>query len=367
MKFFYFFLLLLFTNQIIAQDIEQCISNASEKWQAKHPIENLSDEIRADISESNLILSGEIHTIWESIHLRFDIFESLVKTHGFTHLVIEGGASRGLFLDQYLKTGEQQYLDLAFPTKGELALEKRKTISKEGLDRLKALNETLPFGKRVNIIGVDIERHGLDMIPTALKWIRANFFHNGNVERAIEELDSMVEKAKNYTQLKKPFKVWYTSTDIESILENEHDPSIWLLAGIIKGLKYKLDKKPYRQRDQFMYQRLASYHKGRKIPSKYYFQIGVNHLKTGKNWFANYVLNDESIVADLNPKLIRFEYFGFKKNIFGSKFKKGELSKFKLESTQINAILKENQMVIFPAQQCQSDSKIDYHLLIKKT
>ena len=104
-----------------------------------------------------------------------------------------------------------------------------------------------------------------------------------------------------------------------------------------------------------------------KCASRYFFQIGLTHLNPRNGWFADLVLKEGEKNGREKTLLIRYDYFNFKKSIYGNLFKKSEITAFKMTKKQLSFILGDSNKKLAYLKGCDKKSKIDFSLLIRKT
>ncbi len=105
--------------------------------------------------EVRVFFSGETHGFQENYQLRIQLIRYFYEKHGIRRYLGELGYSSGYFLNKYLKTGEEKYLELV-----NYSLEGSYDFSVEDYEFWKELynyNRTLPEGEEIKIYGLDME------------------------------------------------------------------------------------------------------------------------------------------------------------------------------------------------------------------
>jgi len=125
-----------------------------------------------------LFFSGETHGFEENYRLRINLIRYFYEEHGIRRYMGELGYSSGYFLNKYLETGEEKYLELV-----NYSLEGSFDFSVEDYEFWKELynyNLTLPQGKKIKIYGLDMELQ---------YWIPLLAVHDLLEKVKVEELD----------------------------------------------------------------------------------------------------------------------------------------------------------------------------------
>ena len=102
-----------------------------------------------------VFFSGETHGFEENYRLRIQLIRYFYEEHGVRRYLGELGYSSGYFLNKYLETGEEKYLELV-----NYSLEGSHDFSVEDYEFWKELynyNRTLPEGEKIKIYGLDME------------------------------------------------------------------------------------------------------------------------------------------------------------------------------------------------------------------
>lgn len=316
------------------------------------------------LQDSRLILAGEVHTIWKSEDIRYAFLEYLHKNVGTNHIFIEESTSKGYLLNQYIHTGEEKYLDIVFDKQQKDTIKrKRNENQKEKIISLYNYNQTLIPEKRISIIGLDVERQGFDWSIYVIKELlsKVNF---GKEERKYAELYIQGLENKSKTS-RVDLKRWYNTFMLatENKTPNNYEEIIY--ASILHGLEFMENKKSFSKRDLFMYQRIKDWYNIHSENDKYYFQVGLNHIKTTKGKLAYLLLNEKSPLQQ-HMTLIPFNYFGYTHNYYGTPYKKGELSIKELDDKTADELLQNHPLGIIHWNKCHTYPYPIFQLLIQQ-
>jgi len=108
-----------------------------------------------DQTQSKVFFSGEYHGFEENYKIRFQLIKYFYEEHGIRRYLGELGYSSGYFLNKYLETGEEKYLNIV-----NYSLEGSYDFSKDDYEFWKALysyNKELPKGEKIKVYGLDMD------------------------------------------------------------------------------------------------------------------------------------------------------------------------------------------------------------------
>ena len=135
---------------------------------------------KQDVSETNIYWLGEYHGTKLNYDVSFDILKHLVETIGISHLILECTFFNEIHLNKYLKTGNEEYLDIIYSnSKKSFNYNKER---KEHFKKLYELNKTLEPEKRFDIVSLDVE----------LNYIASHNYIKENVIKLNEVKDSLI-------------------------------------------------------------------------------------------------------------------------------------------------------------------------------
>lgn len=135
MKHLIYLLIIFFSLESKAQN-NICIAN--------NPI------VLHDINNYQVFFLGEHHEMSINTVLYYNFLIYLYQNANARNLVIEGGTTEALFMNEYLKTGDENYI-------AHETFEENITF----LRKLYAFNQNLATEEKINVIGVDYERISL--------------------------------------------------------------------------------------------------------------------------------------------------------------------------------------------------------------
>lgn len=116
-----------------------------------HPFSILDNNIK----NKQIFFLGEIHGIENNEKIDFEMLKYLQKKVGINYYLAEMGYSSAYFINQYLETGDEKYLNLLFSD-----FEGTVGWTKEGYDSWKNIysyNKNLPKNKKIKVVGIDLE------------------------------------------------------------------------------------------------------------------------------------------------------------------------------------------------------------------
>ncbi|MCG8331540.1 MAG: hypothetical protein MI974_27870 [Chitinophagales bacterium] len=330
------------------------------------PFAGLNEMHLNHFKQSGFVLSGEIHTVWPSEYLRFEFLQFLNGCNGTNVLLLEESISNGYLVNKYLETGDSSYLNKVYKEFKKTVSNKRNKIRKEKLKKVHQLNSELPDSLKIKIIALDIERQGIAGVLIVLKELQKNQSAGKLINDLAEQFIDLLEKNGANRNLKNEINSFFNSRKTQAQLSRTQNYFDFILNGIIRGVHFEYNKKPYQKRDKFMFERFKEYHglNERKGRERYFFFFFLNHLKTKGTRFANLVLREANTQVFNDPILIQYEYFGFEKNIYGKRFKKGETSRLKFSDDKLKILLGKPHFGLIRLKDCNPNSLIDYSLIL---
>lgn len=99
---------LLFLLPVFAQDTVYCLD-------LDEPDFVHYDLFNQDIEDKKIIMIGEIHYMEANYIIQANLLIHLNMHFGVRHLLIEFGRAEAFLYNQYLKTGDESYLNQTFP------------------------------------------------------------------------------------------------------------------------------------------------------------------------------------------------------------------------------------------------------------
>ncbi len=228
------------------------------------------------LSDCKLLLLGECHGLPSGNELRIQVAKEFF-TEDHNVFIVESSRSYGYLLDRYLNTGDIKYLN--FDNDEKFRESTRYSELKEIMDGLRSFSSVSGGDNKIEIIGVDIERHGLEPIIFSLNETLIENKSNSNEELIF--IINELRKANKLNQKKrKAFSNNFFKEDIvNSLIQNQDtSKSNILVRDILLGLKEFMSQKKWMLvRDDYMFKNLEDivYSKG---IGKVYFQVGLFHL-----------------------------------------------------------------------------------------
>lgn len=271
------------------------------------------------LTGKEIFLTGELHGVGVNSELNIRFLKYFKNKADIQYYLAEMPYSESIYINEYLKTGNQQILDKQFGfSEGTYSW----TIEEYNLwKEIYQFNQSLPKEKRIRIVGADIE-HNLKRplqylyscisktnIPEIKKDIVSqlkNLAENKDNKFTENDVKDYASKLKNDIEINKNLYK-------ESLGEDFFDFTM-ICDNIIKSFEVysyiqNNDAEGFnRIRDKLMYEnfiRIYSY-----LPKgKYYGQMGLNHVYQKKQinvqWFASLLNNESSPIKD---KLLSIVY-----------------------------------------------------------
>ncbi len=140
--------------------------------------------------QNKIFLLGEAHGFAMPQELDYELLKHLNQKAGVRHYLAEVDYSQAHFLNEYLSTGDEQLLRYVFGTWVRTNAQWGNKNFYEKIKRIRALNQTLPAGRKINIIGVDKIQ---DAAVTArlLRELRDKFSIPPSIATALDSLERL--------------------------------------------------------------------------------------------------------------------------------------------------------------------------------
>lgn len=227
-----------------------------------------------NIDNYQVFFLGENHGVSINTVLYYDFFTYLYKNANVRNLVIEGGTTEALFMNEYLKTGNEIYIaheifedDINF------------------LKKLHAFNQTLATNEKINVIGVDYERISLlnktfnlfqqkDQLPT----------------NAITEVKTLFASLKNSEEVPKLMrKVRKIIADNEQDFKTYFGDNFHHVKSMVENNAFYARES---QRNNEFYKIFLAVSQT-KIKGNFFVTMGINHTSLKYNYSFAKMLNYE--------------------------------------------------------------------------
>lgn len=137
------------TKQVIAKETFDFLKENQKQVDLDNPEEAFS-LLDPYLEPNEFFLAGETHTILPNEELRLALLKYLHQNASVRYYVPEAPFSLAYYLNRYLQTGNEEYLDLVLP------YWHRNYEMYEFYRKLRQYNLTLEPGERIEIIGFDI-------------------------------------------------------------------------------------------------------------------------------------------------------------------------------------------------------------------
>ena len=285
-------------------------------------LKNNSLDIKDTAANWNLVLDssfyrndffwiGETHAIKFSYDAEWILFRHLHEKTGFKFYLLEAGYISELYLNRYLETGDEHYLNMDFDSKkGTMGCN---MDAYEFYRKLYQYNLELPKGKRIEFVSIDIEHQYRETD----KYIRS-LFENHDIPKDPGDFVNIFLKTKgDYQNLYKNLSDDLSSDSVKYklILESDY-PIFWYLVRNINYcfLAYDVRNSPKREqwnqtRDSLMFEnykiRLLT-HDFKKLKVFAYFGTSHCYLEKTKNtiWIASQVKNSDPTIKSTSIMML---------------------------------------------------------------
>jgi hypothetical protein len=212
---------------------------------------NVEKVLDKELLTNQVILIGENHGIKATYDVEFALVEYLKAKTGFKYLLQELGFLDGIYLNQYLYSGDEKYLKQFFD------LHKRTFFwNKSGADfykRLYQLNLHFPPGDRIQLLPVDLEFAHRD----AIAYLQDHVFSKDDKGKVEELLYSIHPKDDSARLMIKVFAAVHQTfindtTAYRKKLDSKFDDAISLIGNIYERYAISVDNNADTRRDSVM-------------------------------------------------------------------------------------------------------------------
>lgn len=256
---------------------------------------DLTARLSQELGRYRLFLVGESHGTAFNQELEGALLEFFVREGGVRWLLLELPPSIAGFLQKYLETGDEELLKLAFA-------ETRHTYfyTQERYNlwrRLRALQESLPEGERLHLVGLDVEQQPI----LALRYLQhlLDQVERGSLsETGFSQIQQVLRGEVSYPDLFAAAEfVWGLLLELEEEqVQRELGDLTFrfelVLSSLLAGLRLKTMEDPleyYAYRDRTMYSNFL-----KQVPlgggTAFFGQWGLNHVfqgpQLGVEWLA---------------------------------------------------------------------------------
>ena len=220
---------------------------------------NMERVFTPEVLKNQLFMIGEGHGIAYSYDMQYDLVAYLQKKAGIKYLFMELGYLDGILLNDYLKTGNDSAYIKGFE-KYNGTYYYNKSVH-QLFQKLYRLNKTLPEGKKIVILPVDIE-HGY---RKAIKYLQAKMFSGANantpVGLAINKIDSEKGVGKEVAaEIVKLYPVYKSDINTyKKALGSQFNDADFLMRNTYEMLNIALKKAADTRRDSVMLENFNIY------------------------------------------------------------------------------------------------------------
>lgn len=272
--------------------------------------------IDQDIEGKEIFLTGESHGFKSNSQLEMKFLKYFKAKTNFKYLLSEDSYSNTYYINQYLKSGDEEILKTVFKeTEGTFFWTKDRY---EFFKKLYTYNQSLPKADQIEMVGVDIEHQW----RTSFKFLNELLPENDPpkaLTESIKKLESIYITTKNATDMS---LVKASSQSLQDDIIQHNDAFRAYLAEDFDAFKHvndnilnaldaysKSDEQWNSTRDAYIYNNFKKLHT--KLPKgKYYGQWGLNHIYQTKEedtlWFAAHLNKSES---EFKGKILSIAYY----------------------------------------------------------
>lgn len=272
--------------------------------------------MKQDLKGKEIFLTGESHGLKSNAQLEMKFLRFFKAQTNFKYLLSEDSYSNTYYLNNYLKTGNEDLLINVFKeAEGTFCWTKDRYMF---FKTLYAFNQTLTEADRIEIVGVDIEHQ----YRTAFKLL-TELLPESDPPEALKQTLKKISNLYISTQNETNLELIKSSTEAiqQDLMQHEALFKTYLGANF-DTFKYvndnilntvdcysKSDDLWNSTRDAYIYSNFKKCHS--KLPKgKYYGQWGLNHIYQTKEentvWFAGHLNNPDSEFKD---KILSVAYF----------------------------------------------------------
>jgi hypothetical protein len=279
--------------------------NAQSKQEYIQYLKNNSLDMKDTIANWDLVLDssfykndfywiGETHAIKYSYDAQWALLKQIHKKVGFKYYLLEAGYISELFLNKYLETGDEKYLNMEFnATEGTMGYN---IDAYEFYKKLYHYNQELSKDKKIEIVSIDIEHQ----YKETDKYIRS-LFHNTDLPKDTSDFINVFLRSKeDYKNLYNKLYIDLSSDSAkyQMILKSDYS-MFWYLVRNINYLFLARTSTNFNQtRDSLMFEnykiRLQTYDFNK---SKVFAYFGTAHCFLEKtkntNWIASLIKNSD--------------------------------------------------------------------------
>ena len=261
--------------------------------------------IDSDLEGKEIFFTGEVHGVKANSALEIKFIKYFKEKTDFTYYLCETAYSDAYFYNKYLDTGDVKILEEMYrPLKGTFEWNKDSyNLWKE----LYEYNKTLSDGKKIKVVGVDIE-HQIDNAYRYLVDVLPKNEPPEEIKESISKIKSILEEFDEATAHENSSKLLRDIEEKESLYKGYLGENFFgfklVNQNILNSLKsYERDNDDdwNNTRDKFIYENFKAVEQ--EFPKgKYYGQWGLNHIYQAKEenvmWFGSYLNSQESEFKD---------------------------------------------------------------------
>jgi len=270
---------------------------------------NLDKILSPDLLNSQLLLIGESHGVQYTHEIEFDLLQQIKKKTGFRYLILELGVLDEVYLNRYLQSGQEAYLDSFFHFHSATFFFNKS--EQQFFRNLYKFNQSLPEQERIRIVCIDLDFAHRD----AIAFLKREWLSElPAIEKAV--FDSIQPKTDSSAGIIRKFENAYSYFNNNAAAYQKHLGPVYnnverLLTNIHNRIKIALSGTDV-LRDSVMFQNFQTYVVRNKLQNEKMVGImGSFHTKQedqeGNSRFAA-ILRKSGIVKDIVS--VEFVYNG---------------------------------------------------------
>lgn len=291
MKKIGFLILIISTIVLITFSLNKTYKDEQDYLSKNHSIINLEDSddfsgldiLKKDLKGKKIVLTGENHYLDKNHLIDIKMLKYLQKQIGVNYYLGEEGYSISYFVNKYLETGDESYLNKVF--KNFEGTRANNIGYYEKYRQIYEFNKTLPENERIKIIGVDIEPGANMSYDYIMEVMKDKSLITNDLEQLLYELQELTYRDKEeLTRTRNTAqKVLRDAENNESVYKNIFKEGLYGFKHVVKNISnmceaYLGGRNNWNNiRDTFIYENFKSLDSRLEDPI-YFGQWGGSHI-----------------------------------------------------------------------------------------
>lgn len=291
MKKIGFLILIISTIVLITFSLNKTYKDEQDYLSKNHSIINLEDSdnfsgldiLKKDLKGKKIVLTGENHYLDKNHLIDIKMLKYLQKQIGVNYYLGEEGYSISYFVNKYLETGDESYLNKVF--KNFEGTRANNIGYYEKYRQIYEFNKTLPENERIKIIGVDIEPGANMSYDYIMEVMKDKSLITNDLEQLLYELQELTYRDKEELTRTRNIaqKVLRDAENNESVYKNIFKEGLYGFKHVVKNISnmceaYLGGRNNWNNiRDTFIYENFKSLDSRLEDPI-YFGQWGGSHI-----------------------------------------------------------------------------------------